>query len=837
MRPTPNSLLTALFICIFFVSCSGGSAPLQPGLEDETTETSGQKSVVIAPNLWGYYDVEIDPLTEEVFVSQDRSGMFTANVTTFLNSNPATLGFAVKEVVPGQNFTDVDIDVSITHPFSGLPQYNGYDVRGIFIGDQSATLSYDDEVKYPRLGIDQMITKDPDDAPGIHFSDADGYTRWFNPTEFKVAGLHGYLPGLFSTIGFKGTATINGYKYFGDSLGTSDFLMQYLNSVNSDDGVFSSGKTNIRNYYLRFPDLKGIKFNYAVIANWKNESTHPSNAPEALACRATVTENLWYQDADNNGGHLVTEIEIFDWNSDVDPDQVMRDYKIYIDSTVLDSTYELSLDEMKPIAQQGRIFKYGISILADNVPWPTGNEFWVIVEYPSKGYFNDPGVINYAQPDPLASFFRFDLPVAGAPFGSPPVCDLQVDPANPMPYSDFAPAAVTFDASGSYDPDTYDELFYSWDFNDDGIFDGPGDEYVGPVATPTHYYDASSTDNVSVKVTDGNLGESICSLTNIDVTAFQSRNIPLRTGVDAVDLAVDPVTGDMFVVYADKLTYRYDLDNGYSSGAIFAGAPPFAGTPYIVDLGTNGYMLTGGTYSIYTASWAYDNAGAYISIQFGGLGWMQNFVDVTAMSPNGSFVNDLGILKGGVNTSPPNERVIELHRFPSPIYPSTGVSYKYQFTGNQFDGEDRIYYLYVVGIENDLNEDSIWVLETANDFGVSKWDLTTATNELTYANVFFGQGGAFQSDETNEFNDPKDITRDNTNRLFILDILSSAEPSVKVWEVTDDVPANLGAFGDSTDISGTAMRIEGSDYDGKIVVLHDNGATDMVSVFQPVEMP
>ena len=233
-------------------------------------------------NLWGYYDVYIDIASQTVEAVEDRQAMFTANVVNFINSNPAGLGFHINSTPVGSGYVDVDIDVSIHHPFPGMPQYNGYDVRGVFMGDGSASLKYNPNLHYPVLGTDQFMLADPVDG----FGGPDGYTRWFNKQEFSTGGmpLLQYTQGKLATSGFNGTATLNAYKYFADGLGANQDLWTWLNANSGQHGVFSSGTTNTRNYYLRFPTAKGVKFGYAILANWEAPNVHPSNAPEAVGC-------------------------------------------------------------------------------------------------------------------------------------------------------------------------------------------------------------------------------------------------------------------------------------------------------------------------------------------------------------------------------------------------------------------------------------------------------------------------------------------------------------------------------------------------------------------------
>jgi len=92
-----------------------------------------------------------------------------------------------------------------------------------------------------------------------------------------------------------------------------------------------------------------------------------------------------------------------------------------------------------------------------------------------------------------------------------PICDLQV--VTPMPYQGPSPAAIEFDATGSYDPDPCDELTFEWDFDGDHIFNEPVDDaYTGPPDNPTHYYTASYTGPVNLLLTDNHSATSGCSV-------------------------------------------------------------------------------------------------------------------------------------------------------------------------------------------------------------------------------------------------------------------------------------------------------------------------------------
>jgi len=411
-------LLGAMILLTLFASgCSDGGNPIVP-LSTSGSAFAAHQAELSQTNLWGYYDINIDIKNETVDVVFDRTAMFTCNTVNFLNNFPVPpLTITINDLIMGSDYMDIDVDVTLTHPFPGMPQFHGYDVRGIFMGDGSRSLDYNSDLIYPVFGTDQFMFANPDGVNGA----PDGYSRWFNITEFAdpEIWMFGYTPGNMAPTDFAGTATLCPYKYFADGLETNEDLSSWIEDHPNDNGQFSSGATNTRNYYLRFPDETGLMFGYAVIADWKGPEPedHPSNAPEVVACDVDNDSTVYYIDENNKGGDLIFDITLYGWG--------YQPPAIFIESTVLTSTYEFSASEMTPVGGGETCSTYHVEIPADNIMSNENNEYWIISHYDDFDYTNEFGFENDAWEDSLAACFRFDLPV-----GDQPRMDIYVDGDN-----------------------------------------------------------------------------------------------------------------------------------------------------------------------------------------------------------------------------------------------------------------------------------------------------------------------------------------------------------------------------------------------------------------------
>ena len=467
------SVATVTVVALLALGCTAGNSnPMEPDSVITTIAQSTDKSP--STMLWGLYDCYLDLESGTIQAVPNRTAMFTLNMVGMLNMNPPNMSFKIWLLDIGLDRVIADVDVTLTHPLEGMPQYNGYDVRCVFMGNGSGEMLYNSDLHYPVHDIDQSMMEDPYELDG---GGPDGYTRWFNATEFPIAGPFGFTKGVLGFPNYTPSATLCPYKYYTEGIGTDEDVFEFLESDGADYGVFPAGASITRNFYLEFPlPVPSVPFQYAVLATWEDPVIHPWGLPEAAALSVAVTDDLYFNGPDDWGGDLVLDFDVWNWHD--------QPSLILIESTVLSNVYEFTPADMVPISGGDNYSTYRIEIPSDNIKSDEDNEFWIICEYDNYDYSNyfPPG----SAPDAtLAAFFRYDLYVAYDVF-SPPVADFEV--VTPMPVEDFSPCYVEFDASGSYDPQAW-LIYYYWDFDGDGLYDeDPDDAYTGDPYYPTHAY-------------------------------------------------------------------------------------------------------------------------------------------------------------------------------------------------------------------------------------------------------------------------------------------------------------------------------------------------------------
>ncbi len=314
-----SSLLVLVSLSAVFLGCSSGS-PVSPSMSYiDNLQTAVSPGTNDGHWSWGYWDLWVDLENGTVRAEPMRSAQLHFNVVPLLKEgSPGSLLGISNLMVDGSNHT-VQVDISLTHPYPTLAQVPGFDVRGILfsLGGSIDLLGGSIRVAGP-------------DEPRL--INADGYTRWWNPTEFPGPGILGYQDGKLGSPHWSTGYTINlaGYKYFADGLNATESM----NGLNVNDrGAFRPGSTNTRRYLIDFGDTGShfLKFNYAVdacwgkVLDWNPGDPNPvvpdsfeltANCPEPYRLRITESINtLSATTAGGTGGTIGLNIDVYDWQA------------------------------------------------------------------------------------------------------------------------------------------------------------------------------------------------------------------------------------------------------------------------------------------------------------------------------------------------------------------------------------------------------------------------------------------------------------------------------------------------------------------------------------------
>lgn len=311
-----SSVLVCFIILVVLIgACSGGkNNPLMPdAVELQKNVAPREYSTTGGHMLWGMFTGHAN-IEERVF---ELTPLRAADLHLNLVPTADQLSLVGVKVCWGEsNLAQgrITVDITLNNPFSDIPKFAGFDVRGILISGASM-----------------------DVAPGLQTSgdahprllNPDGYTRWWNPVEFTDPGVRGYDDGKLgtpnSTAGFD--AEINAYKIFADALSNPDTdpISISLPDVNAPTGraVFHTA-SNTRRYELRFPPGDSY-FNYAIDASWAPPVSTPPDVPddfptgansrEAWLVGCEISENTLEYDAASGqcNGNLALEITVYDW--------------------------------------------------------------------------------------------------------------------------------------------------------------------------------------------------------------------------------------------------------------------------------------------------------------------------------------------------------------------------------------------------------------------------------------------------------------------------------------------------------------------------------------------
>ncbi|MFH1675974.1 MAG: IPT/TIG domain-containing protein [bacterium] len=424
----------AIAIALMVGCNSKGANPSSPALLELKTESGMASNPALGNShvLWGLWEITADGVSGTIDATPLRGAMFNANVTKFLQPPAVPVHYLTIHPNPGNNILTghIDIDVTLQHPFSGLKKWRGFDVRGIVLGEGTVPFSFDNSA----------IHGGPND---LMLENADGWTRWWNPTEFTTYGtILGYFKGAKAPGSYLATATVNPYKYFADGLDAD----APLSDLNLDErGSFSTlPGINSRRYVIQFPigpsGMPVYKFNYAIDASWAlpDDSYAPEYPVEAFPPQANMQEawrveidssesTLWYVGSSAYGGDLKLKIEIFDWQGAFQLSGVPGEVAaIMLDSPFLPGPVDLM--PLGMVVPGGPVSSVWNAEINDLQPTSSGDfDFWigVVATYPENyapQIQGDPSIFGW--PDkPLTAFMRGSVNVSNEYPTNAPIID------------------------------------------------------------------------------------------------------------------------------------------------------------------------------------------------------------------------------------------------------------------------------------------------------------------------------------------------------------------------------------------------------------------------------
>ena len=171
------------------------------------------------------------------------------NARQFLEDAPCQDCLKVVKVQKDMSSMVLTATIQMTHPFTGLAKYTGFDVRGVVITNGSHV--------FPTLSVTM-----PDVTMGdFTLINPDGYTRMWNTVDFPRGSgplnILEYSKGKFATAGGF-TGTVNPYIEFSEDPRSS----------------FPAGGSMLKDFQLKIVP-GGVKFGYAVDASWAPPTIDP----------------------------------------------------------------------------------------------------------------------------------------------------------------------------------------------------------------------------------------------------------------------------------------------------------------------------------------------------------------------------------------------------------------------------------------------------------------------------------------------------------------------------------------------------------------------------------
>ncbi len=475
------ALIIALLTIFACIGCSSGGNPTAPGEPGVRNPEAGSTH-----QLWGFYTIEADTLNQTMRVIAARETEFHLNVVGFLEG-PGCIGcLSLENFVWTENH--VSLDVGFRHPFVGLTEFSGFDVRGIVMFDGSYI--------FP---ASNLRTKGPGDG-GL--SNPDGYTALYSSAtdEYLKAEMGSIVPP---------DATLNGYRRH-----------YHLEARHMFRPIATP---QYRKYEIDFPTNGDFLnyFNYAVDASWE----YPVQVPATIEDFG-INANCWeaYEITTELDGLITStagssaELNIFvnDWQG---PDTIES---VAVEAPELFTGTEAAVLEGSGLYPEwGGWAKYSVVVSNDKAILDPEEPFRVLISVVDEKSGEDPKDITAYQ--------IYDGEISP---NEPPVAVAEVDNDSPSTGTE-----VHFTGHDSYDPEDGAVSEYHWDLDGDGSYD----DSIEP--DPPWTYDSEGTYYVDLRVYDSmGAWDALDTTIEINVTGGVEVTLPEYNDKTLHDTA-DPSKG------------------------------------------------------------------------------------------------------------------------------------------------------------------------------------------------------------------------------------------------------------------------------------------------------
>ncbi len=462
-------------LVMLLCGCSGSGKhtnPVIPG-EPGSDQNIGLSDGIPKPTnryTLGVWDFHVDPSTQTITGSQRRNADMHLNIVRLLEEACADcLRFDNFDFsTPGQ----LDVDMTIKHPFESNLALTIFDVKGIFITDMPEPF--------------WVVFAWGEDSPVL--VNADGYTWLFSESKYPYnpdePAMLNYYPGVF-TFGEKRSAQTNALLAYGK---------------NNPRRMFLPGTEETRTLQIALPGIP-FDFGYVIDVCWALPDADPvidplddfpitANCNEAYKINITIGDGL----TTDHGSKAIIEVEVFDHQGH----DTIAYYENYNNN-----------DELTP-AIYGRLSRQDSWDIWYASPFnndyyfefskATGEDsflFTAIIEQQMLALGEGKYPLEISVMDTVLDP---NFEVIGAYHVIPVFIPLVTDTlpvaegmAYPVPQTIGKP--VQFYDNGSYDPDGGDIVKWEWDWNMDGTFDDEGN----PV---NHIFDTSGLIYADLRVTD-----------------------------------------------------------------------------------------------------------------------------------------------------------------------------------------------------------------------------------------------------------------------------------------------------------------------------------------------